>query len=222
MLLSGRTRTRTLISREMDAYEDTDTLLALVSSLLTTPTLDSAIILNTLVQCDGDVSAAAEILNTRYQSPGGSLKKKRKRSGDLDNWLMSSPRKESRPMKSEGSKRPLSLGPTSPSKPVVDLMTVLRQPPSAPQSAPRLPPLTLSNPSLVAQHTPCTLHLSVLPRELACKLFYTMVDASKSWTQNKWWLVDRVVSSPHRTSFYARRQNGVDGDCNWQEAAQYW
>ncbi|KAF9239640.1 hypothetical protein BU15DRAFT_87946 [Melanogaster broomeanus] len=101
-------------------------------------------------------------------------------------------------------------------------MSVLRQPPSSKPSVPRLPPLTLSNPSMVAQHTPCTLHLSVLPPELACKLFYTMVDLSQSWKQNRWWLFDRVVESPHRTSFFVRKTNGVDGDESWQEAAQYW
>lgn len=205
----------------MDANsEDTDTLLALVLSLLTTPAPDSAI-LDVLVQCDGNVSAAAELLNDRGKIARRCSNRKRKHIGDLDDWLTPSTHKQSGTAKSEDSKRP-SPPSKSPSKPVVDLMTVLRQPSCAPQSVSRLPPLTLSNPFLVAQHTPCTLHLSVLPRELACKLFYTMLDASKGWTQNKWWLFDRVVTSPHKTSFYARSQNGVDGDCHWQEVAQYW
>ncbi|KAH7889896.1 hypothetical protein F5I97DRAFT_1800818 [Phlebopus sp. FC_14] len=101
-------------------------------------------------------------------------------------------------------------------------MCVLRQPPASKPSVPRLPPLTLSNPSMVRQHTPCTLHLSVLPPELACKLFYHMVDLSRSWKRNKWWLFDRVVESPHRTSFFARKTNGVDSEESWQEAARYW
>jgi len=49
-----------------------------------------------------------------------------------------------------------------------------------------------------------------------------MKDASAGWQKNTWWLFDKVVESPHRTSFYARNQNGVDGRENWQEAAQYW
>ncbi|KIJ60668.1 hypothetical protein HYDPIDRAFT_177359 [Hydnomerulius pinastri MD-312] len=101
-------------------------------------------------------------------------------------------------------------------------MSVLRQPPPSKPSVSQLPPLTLSNPSMVAQHTPCTMHLSVLPPELACKLFYTMVDLSQAWKRNKWWLFDRVVESPHRTSFFVRKTNGVDDDESWQEAAQYW
>ncbi|KAF8163160.1 hypothetical protein B0H34DRAFT_650159 [Crassisporium funariophilum] len=101
-------------------------------------------------------------------------------------------------------------------------MSVLRQPPSPQKAPPRLSPLLLSTPALVKEHTPCTMHLSVLPSELACQLFYTMVDRSKAWNRNKWWLFDRVVESPHLTSFYARKTDGLDGDESWQEAAQYW
>ncbi|OAX40046.1 hypothetical protein K503DRAFT_688361 [Rhizopogon vinicolor AM-OR11-026] len=101
-------------------------------------------------------------------------------------------------------------------------MSVLRPPPSSTRSVPRLLPLTLSNPSMVAQHTPCTMHLSILPPELACRLFYTMLDLSQSWKRNQWWLFDRVVESPHRTSFYARKTDGVESNESWQEAAQYW
>jgi hypothetical protein len=106
----------------------------------------------------------------------------------------------------------------------VDLMSVLRQAPSSAKknAPPRLTPLMLSNPSMVAEHSPCTLHPSILPAELACKLFYTMIDESRTWSKNKWWLFDRVVESPHLTSFYARKTDGVDEDVNWQEAARYW
>ncbi|KIM57620.1 hypothetical protein SCLCIDRAFT_130065 [Scleroderma citrinum Foug A] len=98
-------------------------------------------------------------------------------------------------------------------------MDVLHQTPTAKPSIPRLPPLTLSNPTMVAQHTPCTQHLSILPPELACKLFYHMLDLSRSWSRNRWWLFDRVVESPHRTSFFVREYT-TDG--SWHEAAQYW
>jgi hypothetical protein len=214
----------------MDAYQDTDTLLALVSSLLTGPAPDSVVILDALVRSDGNVNAAARIINSQGNGTGKTPVKKRKRVGDLDGWLKSSKSTHDdlatkltvtsrSKVDSEGQ---VSPGPSKPSKPVVNLMTVLRQPPPATPSVPRLLPLTLSNPSLVAQHTPCTLHLSVLPADLACRLFYTMKDASTSWQKNKWWLFDKVVESPHRTSFYARSQNGVDGREDWQEAAQYW
>ncbi|KAF8894467.1 hypothetical protein BD779DRAFT_1609218 [Infundibulicybe gibba] len=72
---------------------------------------------------------------------------------------------------------------------------------------------------IVAKHTPCTLHLSVLPPELACKLFYTMINASRQWKRNKWWLFDRLVESPHRTAFYIRN---ADDEKRWGETAQFW
>lgn len=233
----------------MDANEDTDILIAFVSSLLAGPAPAASTILETLVKCDGNVEAAAEQINRLKPA---SRTKKRKSTGDLDAWLKpakaardtnTKPRNKvgcSAAIGASGSKvrsdtpprtishesahvcSPIPSKHPSTSKPVVDLMTVLRQPPPAPQTLPKVPSLTLSNPALVAQHTPCTMHLSVLPPELACRLFYIMMDASAQWKKNKWWLFDRVVESPHRTAFYARRQNGVDDDDTWQEAAQYW
>lgn len=217
----------------MDTLEDTDTLLALVSSLLKTKTQpDPAEILDALVKSNGDPTAAAQLL----EHPKPVLTKKRKRIGDLDDWLKSpastsitshiTPKTDSKGKGKaiiSGSPSPSKRTQASPStsKPIVDLMSVLRQPPpSTKQPIPRLPPLTLSSPSLVSQHTPCTLHLSILPPELACKLFYTMLDASEGWKKNKWWLFDKVVESPHRTSFYTRKVDGEDD--NWEDAAQYW
>ncbi|PFH50073.1 hypothetical protein AMATHDRAFT_75828 [Amanita thiersii Skay4041] len=101
-------------------------------------------------------------------------------------------------------------------------MSVLKQAPASHPKIQKLPPLTLSIPELVTQHTPCTMHLSVLPPELACQLFHTMIHASRHWQRNKWWLFDRVVESPHRTSFFARKTDGIDDDETWQEAARYW
>ena len=112
--------------------------------------------------------------------------------------------------------------PTTP-KPV-NLMSILRAP-SPEKRIIRNPPLTLSNPTRVAQHTPCTLHYSILPPKLACDLFYTMLDLAQGWSRNKWWLFDRLVESPHRTSFFARLESaGVDEDATdaWKEAAKFW
>ncbi|KAA1474862.1 hypothetical protein DENSPDRAFT_782623 [Dentipellis sp. KUC8613] len=102
-------------------------------------------------------------------------------------------------------------------------MDVLRPPPPSKPSVPRFPPLTLSNPSMVAEHTPCTLHASVLPPELACELFYTMLGEARGWQRNKWWLFDRMVESPHRTSFYVRNAADVtDEHGNWNEVSRFW
>lgn len=220
---------------------DTETLIAMVTSLLTVPHPGQDVILDTLVQRSGDVQATAAFINSAKHTKDNSKPTSAKRkapSSDLSNWLVSS-------HPTPSSSKPLSLkmrateqpdagpGPpaikdttyipsSSPRKPAVDLMSVLRPPPPSKQSIPRLPPLTLSSPSKVADHTPCTLHPSVLPPQLACELFYSMMDLSQSWKRNKWWLFDRLVESPHRTSFFVRRTNGVDDNESWQEAAQYW
>lgn len=191
---------------------DTETLIALVSSLLPQYTYSQDVILDALIQCNGDVEGAVEVLQSKTPT-------KKRNHSSLDSWLNRpvkkiSTRKDS-PASSSTIKPPTTVASSS-----VNLLSVLRQPPSDTPSKPsRLPTLTLSTPALVAKHTPCTLHLSVLPQELACKLFYTMLDASKKWKRNKWWIADRVVESPHLTSFYVRK---TDKDESWQETAQYW
>jgi hypothetical protein len=209
-------------------FNDTETLLALVSSLLTGPAPENDATLDALIKCNGDVEATVQLLNADVKpKPKG---KKRKR-GNLEDWVVNLPsQKASKPVATSGSEnvqhsisvasssKPRSLG-----KPTVDLMTILKRPPNSREKfIPRLPPLILSNPTMVAQNTPCTLHLSVLPPDLACRLFYAMINASRDWKRNKWWLFDRLVESPHRTSFFARKDDGIDGDETWQEAAQFW
>jgi hypothetical protein len=218
----------------MHPNDDTETLLALLSSLLTGRAPDAVVLLDALVQYNGDVAAAAQFLNSKENNPDKKQGGKRKRVVDLDNWLKPSASKISKMIdlqlntdQTSSSTSPMAKGAAapqsgSPEKPPLDLMSILRQPLSNQKSIPRLPPLMLAKPALVAEHTPCTLHLSVLPPDLACSLFHTMVDASHEWKRNKWWLFDRVVESPHRTSFYARKDDGIDGDASWQEAARFW
>jgi len=222
-------------------------LIALVSSQLNQqPSVDA--ILEALVQSNGDPHDAAKLLNDQTKANS----KKRKHDSGLHSWLDKgkSPKvtKKEKPESSSrhstlsdafpkaadtgalkppsnSSKPPSSSSkPPSSRKPVVDLMAILRQPePPSPKKKPsQAPPLTLSSPAMVADHVPCTLHTSVLPPELASDLFYTMLARSKSWKRNKWWLFDRVVESPHRTSFFARKTDGVTADEAWQEAAQFW
>ena len=203
---------------------DTETLIAIVSSMLPQDESDFCQdeIVEALIQSDGDVGKALRLLRSRSGSS-----KKRKRV-DLQDWLKPCSKKK-REFKREDlipdntTARTQQADESLSSKPdaSVDFMSVLRQP-SPRISPPKLLPLTLSTPVLVAKHTPCTQHLSVLPSELACRLFHTMVDRSKCWKRNKWWLFDRVVESPHLTSFFARSTDGIDDDQTWQDAAQYW
>ncbi|KAG8891221.1 hypothetical protein FRB99_003767 [Tulasnella sp. 403] len=98
-------------------------------------------------------------------------------------------------------------------------MEILRPPPPSPAIAPKLPPLTLGTRSLIEEHTPTTLHSSVLPPELACKLFYKMLDEAEAhWRRSKWYVVDKLVESPHLTSFYVRGEQSSE----WHKAARHW
>ena len=49
-----------------------------------------------------------------------------------------------------------------------------------------------------------------------------MIEESEKWQRNKWWLFDRVVESPHRTSFYVRQARAKTAVTNPQEIAQFW
>lgn len=218
--------------------DDTDTLIALVSSLLNR-LVGHEIILETLVITNGDVQRAAEILNDASDINGGIAGERKRRRLSLDTWLKNTKTSTKECIdltqsdcasSSSNTIKPKSnirMASKSPTKPPTDLMTILRQPRDPEQAKTRkikgLPPLMLSNPSMVAEHTPCTLHLSVLPPDLACRLFYVMINASKKWQRNKWWLFDRVVESPHRTSFFARARKAGEGNTDdWREAAQFW
>src|SRR5436190_22768908 len=112
----------------MNANADTDTLLAIVTSLLKPdlPQQDQSAILDALVQCEGDVQSAAELLNGK-----GTGKMKRKRMGDLDAWLVPQASKkhqnraETSPTRREVTPPPATRTSesTSPSSPV-NLMTI--------------------------------------------------------------------------------------------------
>jgi hypothetical protein len=168
---------------------DTDTLLALVaSSLPAGVSAGEAELLDALIEANGDVSEAAGSIGLKYRSKSPPTNpKKRKRSGRLDSWLESSSNKspDGRESSGEGSgsrgrydtspgNHPSPTKVASPRKPissssgdkngnVPSLLSLLKAPPSPTKSLPRLPVLTLTTPAMVAQHTPTTLHTSILP-----------------------------------------------------------
>lgn len=223
---------------EDDAQLDTDTLLAMLQSLLHGIDASQTELLEALLASDGDVEAAAALLRREGTSSSVTKSKdsketnrKRKRATSLANWLQkppstpkpttsnsTKPRSSQPPKKakvidlsdsesdttttpSKSSRQPdLSVtndvlphpnrAPApSPSKPVRLITDVLRPPEPSRPVLPKLPPLTLGTAALVAQHTPCTLHSSILPPELACRLFYSLLDeANQHWRRNKWFL----------------------------------
>jgi hypothetical protein len=212
----------------MQGEHDTETLLALLASLLgenaaVNTTQDT--LLSALVDAEGDVELAAARLNTSDVTSKSSSErlsgKKRKRPG-LDRWIANkkapsvggksldqterSDPSTSRPSLENaievsddeddslqnGSNRASSSKPkpTLPSsRPPVSLMSVLKQAPIEEKKRPiQLAPRTLGTPALVAEHTPCTLHYSILPPELACRLFYVMLKEAAGWDRNRWYV----------------------------------
>jgi len=63
-------------------------------------------------------------------------------------------------------------------------------------------PLVLYNPEDVAKHCPCTLIFNVLDKDLATRLLGVMLEDSETWNRNRWWLFERMVESPHKTSYF--------------------
>lgn len=57
--------------------------------------------------------------------------------------------------------------------------------------------------------------------ELACRLYYEMLDQSETWSKNKWYLNDRLVESPHTTAFFARSPADTKSKA-MEEASRYW
>ena len=98
------------------------------------------------------------------------------------------PRPVKQPSKSASTSAPVVIDlDAPPPRSIADVLKPQAAPmPSAKPAAPSLPPLTLATPALVAQHSPCTLLLNVLPAELAAELYlHTMDVESPSWTSNK-------------------------------------
>lgn len=205
--------------------EDTDTLIALLSSLVHPRVYNQDQFLDALVKCDGIVEDAAKFLQHVDNSRGHvavtsrSQSRKRKRISDLNEWITASSSKQrsssgkqptSKPSSrsstvqtpvlssdDQSSKKPVSKTnvnidgieiieisddnsePTSPSKlknvTQSQFMALLRPPNSSEGASksrrgpPKHPPLMLGTPALVDKHTPCTLHPSILPPELACR-----------------------------------------------------
>lgn len=214
-------------------------LLALLSSLLPEPTPTQETMLDALIQCKGDVEAAVASLSS----------KKRKRAVALDDWLQtpgstSSSKPLSKRVQSDPTQNPIENTPQSraltglpgSTKPLsTNALALLRPPPSeASKAQPQLPPMVLSNPTLVAERTPCILHPSILPPELARRLFEVMVGKAESWKRNRWWLFERAVESPHKTSFFVRDMPVIPDNSSeslqskevdqqeWKEVAHYW
>ncbi|KAG0273792.1 hypothetical protein BGZ95_010396 [Linnemannia exigua] len=76
-------------------------------------------------------------------------------------------------------------------------------------------PLILYNPEDVSKHCPCTLIFNVLDKDLANRLLEAMLTDSETWNRNRWWLFERMVESPHKTSYFAERDDDMEEVAGW-------
>ncbi|KAI9236751.1 MAG: hypothetical protein BYD32DRAFT_10997 [Podila humilis] len=79
----------------------------------------------------------------------------------------------------------------------------------------RIKPLVLYNPEDIAKHCPCTLIHNVLDRDLASRLLQVMLVESETWNRNRWWLFERIVESPHKTSYYTEDSHDLAEVSGW-------
>lgn len=166
-----------------DAETDTDTLLVMLSSLLQPEEHEHTVLLDALINANGDLEAAARAL--RSERPKKRRKVADKSPTSIDSWLkrgktIPTPHTSSKSRSSAGAASDgasgaiLCAGASKPrgiagAKLLGDLSQTNQFTSTSKSRVPRLLPLTLATPELVAEHTPCTMHYSVLPPELACR-----------------------------------------------------
>ena len=79
----------------------------------------------------------------------------------------------------------------------------------------RIKPLILYKPDDVAKSCPCTLVFNVLPKDLSNRLLEVMLKDAETWNRNRWWLFERMVESPHKTSYFAEREDDLEEVAGW-------
>ncbi|KAG0305137.1 hypothetical protein BGZ98_004552 [Dissophora globulifera] len=89
--------------------------------------------------------------------------------------------------------------------------------PSSSSALPTRPPkpLVLYNPADVEKNCPCTLLFNVLDKDLAGRLLQVMLKDSETWNRNRWWLFERIVESPHKTSYFAEEDEDLRKVSSW-------
>lgn len=178
---------------------DTDTALALLSSLLEPASFPIDELLDALTEAQGQVSVAAEaLLLPRVKSAS-----KRKAGTSIESWLSRKKQPPSTPPRSthvlEDKPKPSS----------VDLLAVLQQPESSKPRNPPRPPILLSTQATIDKHgLPLTVVSSPLSPAFASALYLTMINESEKWPKYKWFLAGKLVEAPHAASGYKRKDGG--------------
>lgn len=179
--------------------EDTDTKLAILSSLLEPATYPLEELLDALQEYNGDVGKAAEgILLPRVKVAG-----KRKAGTSLESWLG----KKRVPISPTGklNTKPNKDETTAPKKEGVSLLDHLKQPTSERTKTIPRPPVQLSNQSTIDSHNiPLSILKSPLSPSFASALYLAMMEESNTWDRNRFYLAGKWVESPHTVCHYSR------------------
>jgi hypothetical protein len=177
--------------------EDTDTKLAILSSLLEPAIFPLEELLDALQEFEGDVGKAAEgILSPRVKAAG-----KRKAGTSLESWLgkkrvPTSPSKDPATFKAES----ISI-----KKEGVNLLDHLKQPTTErTKNIPR-PAVHLTSQSSIDTHKlPLSILKSPLSPSFASALYLAMMEESETWERNRFYLAGKWVESPHTVCHYSR------------------
>jgi hypothetical protein len=180
--------------------EDTDTKLAILSSLLEPATYPLEELLDALQEFEGDVGKAAEgILLPRVKSAG-----KRKAGSSLESWLG----KKRAPISPNGKVHAAPIkDETKPAtkKEGVNLLDHLKHPTTERTKAIPRPAVHLTSQSSIDAHNlPLSILKSPLSPSFASALYLAMIEESTTWERNRFYLAGKWVESPHTVCHYSR------------------
>ena len=180
--------------------EDTDTKLAILSSLLEPATYPLEELLDALQESNGDVGNAAEaILLPRVKSAG-----KRKAGTSLESWLGKKRAPVSPPGKVD-SATSIKADSSPRKKEGVNLLHHLKHPTTERTKTIPRPPINLPNQSVIDTHNlPLSILKSPLSPSFASALYLAMMEESTTWERNKFYLAGKWVESPHTVCHYSR------------------
>jgi len=184
----------------MSEEEDTDTKLAILSSLLEPASYPLEELLDALQESHGDVGKAAEeLLLPRVRGAG-----KRKAGTSLESWLG----KKRAPICPSGkvdTAASIKTDLNQIKREGVNLLDHLKQPTSERTKAIPRPPVHLPNQSAIDSHDiPLSILKSPLSPSFASALYLAMMEESETWERNRFYLAGKWVESPHTVCHYSR------------------
>ncbi|KAK9473280.1 uncharacterized protein V1510DRAFT_363746 [Dipodascopsis tothii] len=177
----------------MSEHIDTDTKIALLASLINNSDISPEILLEFLLNADGDVEKAYDDARATLSETEDIVALPRSRKRHLQVAVtdyIQQPKRKQLPA----------------DKPIQELhadsdnLVTKRSPQST-----RV--VHLYTAETIAEHTPCTFYSNFLSEELANNLLTELLNDSIEWRQNHFRLFDRQVTSAHHSAFYVHPES---------------